>query len=79
MIKDKYITETEEGKYFLMIPLRSKKYEASIIEAEQVANDILNCIAVTERWANSGDESLEKSPNFMKAIKRISKSIWRIL
>ena len=73
-MKSEFITEQEDGKHYLMIPLGTKNYERAISKADQILNDILNCISVTEKSGLHKD-----SPDFLNAIKAISKICWRIL
>lgn len=74
-MKNKYIVrDADTDKYELTIPLNTKNKVRAIEKAEELINDLLSCISFTEK-----DKRFEDSPNFLKAIRKISKTLWRIL
>jgi len=73
-MKSRYITEDTKGEYFLMIPLKAKSWDKAVEKGDQVVNDLLSCISTTE-----DSKVHEDSPKFLKAIRKISKNLWKIL
>ncbi len=73
-MKDEFITEYVDGEYYVMLPLNTKNRDKAVSKADEILNDILSCIGVTEK-----SKLHANSPNFLRAIRKISKNIWRIL
>ncbi len=71
-MKDEFVAEYVDGKFYVMIPLNTSDRTRAIAKASEVLDDLLNCIDITKR--NTKD-----SPQFIKAIKKISKNIWSII
>lgn len=71
---DEHVTLYTNDKYFLMIPLETKNRDRAKDRAEEVVNDLLNCISVTK-----DAQEVQGSPNFLKSIKKIERSLWKIL
>ena len=63
-----YVTELDDGKYYLMIPLETKKRDMAQEKASQVAEDLLSCLSEIRDRGHHKD-----SPNFLKAC---SKMYW---
>ena len=73
-MKGRYITVDETGEHFLMVPLKTKNWNKALKKADQVVTDLLSCISITEEAQRQKD-----TPQFLKAIRKISKNLWKIL
>lgn len=68
------IQEGDSDEYAILLYLGTKKRDKAKIKADEVLNDILNCISTTESSKMHAD-----SPEFLKAIETLRKRIWKMI
>lgn len=72
-MKSEYLTEYDE-KYYILVPVPSRQYEKALVKGDEIVNDLLSALSIADR-----DTSLKDSPITKRAMKAISKNLWRML
>ena len=74
-MKNKFLTQDgDSDEYAILLYLGTKKRDKAEIKADEVLNDILNCISTTAASQMHAD-----SPEFLEAIEKLRKRIWKMI
>jgi hypothetical protein len=78
-VKEKFLSEdADTGKYFLLIPLNTKRRHLAIGKAETIINDILNSIDAFKILDKNREEEM-KNPESIEDMIKLEKVLWSII
>jgi len=73
-MEGKYIVQNgDSGRYFLMLPLKTKNEDRARDKVSIIVNDLLSACTLARKHEK------QKSPEFCASLKKIEKILWQVL